>query len=353
MEINSFAGYFFGIVDFVFSFLNRHHHATANASTPTLTQPTTQRRQHILTHTKHNTHFQHRYRPTSLQVARGLHSYAMTVVFFHNVNMFYTAIKRRYLETTRKSRIQLGAAWRPGSKKHVLICSQDRGYKLTNIRDSGVQLHTRTFRQHLKSWNQQTTKIMNESNIFLLPTSYRQLRKSFKLPLWRIPFVKCSHNTLRLSQADPRYQRFQKQFALEHLQLSCGGQLVETSRANSHASHPKSGVQEVVRERAKRGTVVLGSCTSIGSCGLSKLMNGAFVLFVTRSITMCKRASRMTSSGNDTVLPPVGLVVTNMLLSTLFRSQPIVGLLSGLRAWRHECLAIPCQSSGKCDQRTS
>ena len=35
------------------------------------------------THTntnKHITHFQHRYRPTSFQVARGLHSYARTVV---------------------------------------------------------------------------------------------------------------------------------------------------------------------------------------------------------------------------------------------------------------------------------
>ena len=58
--------------------MNRHHHTTANASTPTLTQPTTQRRQRILTlpnitKHKHITHFQHRYRPTSFQVARGLH----------------------------------------------------------------------------------------------------------------------------------------------------------------------------------------------------------------------------------------------------------------------------------------
>ena len=79
-------GTFFEITDvFFFSFLNRHHHTTANAPTPTLTQPTTQRRQHILTHTdtcshiltqpnttKHITHFQHRYRPTSFQVAQVL-----------------------------------------------------------------------------------------------------------------------------------------------------------------------------------------------------------------------------------------------------------------------------------------
>ena len=43
--------------------------------TVTTTQQPTHR--HIPTH---NTHFEHRYRPTSLQVARGLHSYTRTVV---------------------------------------------------------------------------------------------------------------------------------------------------------------------------------------------------------------------------------------------------------------------------------
>ena len=79
-------GIFSVITDFFFFLSNRHHHTTANASTPTLSQPTTQRRQHIPTHTgtyEHiltHHHFQHRCRPTSFQVARGLHSYARTVV---------------------------------------------------------------------------------------------------------------------------------------------------------------------------------------------------------------------------------------------------------------------------------
>ena len=80
---NSLAGYFSVITDVVFFLLSRHHHTTANASPPTLTRPTTQRRRHILTHTNtylQITHFQHRCRPTSFQVARGLHSYARTVL---------------------------------------------------------------------------------------------------------------------------------------------------------------------------------------------------------------------------------------------------------------------------------
>ena len=52
MEINSLAGYFLKFQISFWSFLNRHHHTTANASTPnTDAKPTTQRRQHILTHT--------------------------------------------------------------------------------------------------------------------------------------------------------------------------------------------------------------------------------------------------------------------------------------------------------------
>ena len=50
-------GTFFLELQISFFFLNRHHHTTANVSTPTLTQPTTQRRQHIPTHTdmyRHN-----------------------------------------------------------------------------------------------------------------------------------------------------------------------------------------------------------------------------------------------------------------------------------------------------------
>ena len=74
-------GTFFLKLQTSFFLLNRHHRTTANAQTPTLTQPTTQRRQHILTRpNKHITHFHDRYMPTSLQVARGLHSYAGTVV---------------------------------------------------------------------------------------------------------------------------------------------------------------------------------------------------------------------------------------------------------------------------------
>ena len=66
-----------------FFFLNRDRHTTANASTATNNTTKTNTYQHKLTHTnttKHNTHFQHRHRPTSFQVARGLHRYARTVV---------------------------------------------------------------------------------------------------------------------------------------------------------------------------------------------------------------------------------------------------------------------------------
>ena len=52
MWVNSLAGHFFEITDVVFFFWNRHHHTTANAPTPTLTQPTTQ---HIPTHTNTST----------------------------------------------------------------------------------------------------------------------------------------------------------------------------------------------------------------------------------------------------------------------------------------------------------
>ena len=51
MEINSLARYFFLQLQISFFLLNRHHHTTANASTPALTQPTTQRRQRTRTHT--------------------------------------------------------------------------------------------------------------------------------------------------------------------------------------------------------------------------------------------------------------------------------------------------------------
>ena len=37
--------------------------------------------------TKHNTHFQHRYRPTSFQVARGLHRKHQDSCFLHDANM--------------------------------------------------------------------------------------------------------------------------------------------------------------------------------------------------------------------------------------------------------------------------
>ena len=99
MEINSLAGYFFGITDFVLVFLNRDHHTTANTSTTTKKRNEDNTYCHMITHahtntsqthhkhitknhkhTKHNTHFQHRCRPTSFQVARGLHSYTRTVV---------------------------------------------------------------------------------------------------------------------------------------------------------------------------------------------------------------------------------------------------------------------------------
>ena len=91
MENFSSRDFFFEITDGRFGlFLNRPHRTTANTSTPTLTQPTTQRRQHMLTRpnttkhhqhtTKHNTHFQHRYMPTSFQVARGLHRNTWTVI---------------------------------------------------------------------------------------------------------------------------------------------------------------------------------------------------------------------------------------------------------------------------------
>ena len=78
------------------------HHRKDNASTTTLTQPTTQRRQqrqHATSHTnthKHTQHrhialpsfhLQHRYRPTSFQVARGLHRNTWTF-FLRDANMF-------------------------------------------------------------------------------------------------------------------------------------------------------------------------------------------------------------------------------------------------------------------------
>ena len=42
---------------------------------------------HIPTNTKHNTHFQHRYRPTSFHVARGLHRKHQDSCFLHDANM--------------------------------------------------------------------------------------------------------------------------------------------------------------------------------------------------------------------------------------------------------------------------
>ena len=102
MGITSLAGHFFlKLQTSFFLFLNRHHHTTANASTPTLTQPAKQHippltatYYHLLPHTnttkhhqhttKHNTHFQHRYWPTSFHVGRGLHKNSC---FLHNANM--------------------------------------------------------------------------------------------------------------------------------------------------------------------------------------------------------------------------------------------------------------------------
>ena len=46
-----------------------HAHTTKHHQTP----PNTTKHKHITNTTKHNTHFQDRYRPTSFQVERGLH----------------------------------------------------------------------------------------------------------------------------------------------------------------------------------------------------------------------------------------------------------------------------------------
>ena len=50
---------------------------------------------------------------------------------------------------------------RPGNKNNVLICSQDRGYDTSRIRDRDAQLQVGTFEQHLRNQIQKTTKIMN------------------------------------------------------------------------------------------------------------------------------------------------------------------------------------------------
>ena len=86
MGINSLAGlfFFFEITDVVFFFFfepSSPHNSQRIAGNQQHNEDNTY--QHKLTHTnttKHNTHFQHRHRPTSFQVARGLHSYARTVV---------------------------------------------------------------------------------------------------------------------------------------------------------------------------------------------------------------------------------------------------------------------------------
>ena len=86
MEINSLAGHFLKLQDFVLVFFFEpsppHNSQRIDANTDATNNTT-----HTNTN-KHITHFQHRYRPTSLQVARGLHSYAKTVFFLHYVNMF-------------------------------------------------------------------------------------------------------------------------------------------------------------------------------------------------------------------------------------------------------------------------
>ena len=79
-------------------FLNRHHHTTADASTPTLTQPTTQRRQHILTHTNTYLHilytyFAHHPFPAQIQVhvipsGTRFAQLCHDSCFLHDANMF-------------------------------------------------------------------------------------------------------------------------------------------------------------------------------------------------------------------------------------------------------------------------
>ena len=73
MGINSFAGHFFEITDVVFFlFLNRHHRTTSQNNT----------RQHAhstdSSHFKTLLHLPHRNKPTSFQVARGLHLHSKT-----------------------------------------------------------------------------------------------------------------------------------------------------------------------------------------------------------------------------------------------------------------------------------
>ena len=60
---------------------NTYYHILAHTNTYYKhIPPHTTTYQHNQTPPTHNTHFQHRYRPTSFQVARSLHSYARTVV---------------------------------------------------------------------------------------------------------------------------------------------------------------------------------------------------------------------------------------------------------------------------------
>ena len=73
-------------------FLNRHHHTTANASTPTLTQPPTQRRQHILTRT-HTTKHKKSPFPAQMQAhvtpsGTRLAQLCQDSCFLHDANMF-------------------------------------------------------------------------------------------------------------------------------------------------------------------------------------------------------------------------------------------------------------------------
>ena len=94
---NSLAGFFSNYRRrFFFSFFNRHHHTyniqriDANTDATNNTTKTTPF-QHRLPHantTKHNTHFQHRYRPASFRVARALHSLYQDSCSLHDVNMF-------------------------------------------------------------------------------------------------------------------------------------------------------------------------------------------------------------------------------------------------------------------------
>ena len=56
---------------------------------------------------------------------------------------------------------------RPGNKNNVLICSQDRGYDTSRIRDRDAQLQVATFEQHqrkLDSENHQNNECMKSSS---------------------------------------------------------------------------------------------------------------------------------------------------------------------------------------------